>query len=143
MAAPSTTAAPAKIFHPAVDMWAVGVITYKLLTGQQPFTDSLHFFNHVAYGVELPGQERLDELSVSAACRAFMKECLSTYPVCRMTCHQALRDEWLAPERWRSLDGEAVDGEQPAGQSSGYEGDRNSTTSTSTMKEYPMMTGLD
>jgi len=72
----------------AVDMWAMGVIIFVVLSGLMPYDASLRKFN-----VEFPSPE-FDEISDSA--KELILKLLDKNPETRLTVDQALHHPWVA-----------------------------------------------
>jgi serine/threonine protein kinase len=81
----------------AVDLWAVGCIAYRIITGHVPFstpklikycTDNSQFPSDRLYGIGIT-RER--------ACFKFIRELLAAYPTERPSASQALNHAWITP----------------------------------------------
>ncbi|RSL58998.1 hypothetical protein CEP54_007470 [Fusarium duplospermum] len=83
----------------AVDMWALGAITFRIVTGRVPFPSPVgrKLSRYVAHGGSFPPDELL-----SSECRAFIVSVMSRSPRDRPSAATALRDPWIlhksAPE---------------------------------------------
>jgi serine/threonine protein kinase len=108
-------------FHEAghskpVDIWAMGVITYFLLCGTDPFPVALTVVSHIHY---IPGYTPFDRdtqqlemeaiiagdykfepaeywANVSPTARAFVTSCLTIDPTNRPTAQECLEHKWLS-----------------------------------------------
>lgn len=78
-----------------VDMWAVGVIAYILLSGNLPFDDDNRgrLYRSIIKGKYTYDQEHWRDISQSA--RDFVDSLLVVDPTKRLTAQQALRHSWL------------------------------------------------
>jgi serine/threonine protein kinase len=90
-------------FSFAVDLWAVGVMTYRMVTGKLPFPQGRQLFNYTVYGKEFPA-----ESSMSASCTRFVTRLMAASPRARPRAEAALFDAWLQ-------ESSSSAGNQPAG----------------------------
>ncbi|RSL72945.1 hypothetical protein CEP53_000941 [Fusarium sp. AF-6] len=83
----------------AVDMWALGAITFRIITGRVPFPSPVgrKLSRYVAHGGSFPPDELL-----SSECMSFVVSAMSRSPRDRPSAAKALRDPWIlyrcAPE---------------------------------------------
>ncbi|KAI9016722.1 Pkinase-domain-containing protein [Hyaloraphidium curvatum] len=80
----------------AVDMWAIGIITYLLLAGSMPFRDDAMFdeMQNIMLGrYAFEPKEQWENISDEA--KDFIRKCLSSNPADRPTAQQALDHAWL------------------------------------------------
>eukprot|EP00731_Ephydatia_muelleri_P028536 Em0020g180a len=78
------------------DMWAVGVLTFLILTGRMPFTDSRgdeYMFGNIVKG-HIAHSDEWDCLSLSA--KDFIKALLLVDGPSRLSAKQALRHAWIS-----------------------------------------------
>lgn len=88
----------AKHYDTQVDLWAVGVITYIMLSGYQPFqSENAHeLIKKIKTGefhLKHPGF-----LNVSLESKIFLSKLISVNPKKRMTAVEALKSEWMKEE---------------------------------------------
>ncbi|CEI89237.1 Putative CAMK/CAMK1 protein kinase [Rhizopus microsporus] len=79
-----------------VDMWAIGVIAYFLLSGYTPFEganniEEMNAILNADYNFDDPCWD-----GISSQAKNFIERCLTIDPDKRITAHQALEHEWLA-----------------------------------------------
>nr|VZI44960.1 unnamed protein product [Spirometra erinaceieuropaei] len=79
----------------ATDMWAIGVMTYILLSGISPFAgdSQIETFQNILECAVTFDREEFDE--VSAAARDFMDRLLQKNPKKRATAAESLRHAWI------------------------------------------------
>jgi calcium/calmodulin-dependent protein kinase I len=79
----------------AVDLWSIGVITYVLLCGYQPFygEDQAQLFKAILEADYVFEKEYWGEISEDA--KDFIRKLLVVNPDKRMTCDEALAHKWL------------------------------------------------
>jgi len=79
----------------AVDLWSIGVITYVLLCGYQPFfgEDQAQLFKAILEADYIFEEEYWADISEDA--KDFIRNLLVVNPAERMTCEQALQHRWL------------------------------------------------
>jgi len=79
----------------AVDLWSIGVITYVLLCGYQPFygDDQAQLFKAILEADYVFEKEYWSEISEDA--KDFIRKLLVVNPDKRMTCDEALAHKWL------------------------------------------------
>jgi ankyrin repeat protein/serine/threonine protein kinase len=85
---------PWRADYQAADMWAVGVMAFRMLTGSGPFTSSpdvLRYSNHP----DLFPQGRLDDHNVSPDGLSFTRASLFPSASERLTSPEALRHDWI------------------------------------------------
>jgi len=83
----------------AVDVWAMGVVTYFLLAGYTPFdrdTQQLEMEAIIAGDYKFEPKEYWANVSVTA--KNFVTECLTIDPASRPTAAEALKHKWLADD---------------------------------------------
>ncbi|KAI9473454.1 MAG: kinase-like domain-containing protein [Benjaminiella poitrasii] len=87
-----------------VDIWGVGVITYTVLCGYQPFQgeDNIEMMDDIIHG-RYEFHERYWR-NVSPDARAFIRKCLSTNSDERPTATEALNDVWMTGREAKDID---------------------------------------
>lgn len=82
-----------------IDIWAVGILTYELLTGQAPFTgqNEKDTYSNIAK-LDLQANDVFRE-RVSPLAKDFISRILVTDPRLRMSLTDMLRHDWLSFER--------------------------------------------
>lgn len=83
------------LYTNAVDLWAVGVISYILLRGDFPFFDAdrIRLYKKILKGKYALSDEVWEEVSESG--RDFVRRVLEVDPHLRMTAVEALRHQWI------------------------------------------------
>ncbi|KAI1421312.1 kinase-like domain-containing protein [Xylaria sp. FL1777] len=79
----------------AVDIWSLGLIVYRMRTGQAAFEDSRDLSQFVVLGKPL-SKELLASHGASTACTKFIESCLIPSPSQRPTVDQLVSDAWLS-----------------------------------------------
>ncbi|KAH8805450.1 WD40-repeat-containing domain protein [Xylogone sp. PMI_703] len=85
---------PREEYTNAVDVWAVGCITYRLVTGIVPFPPGRSLFEYCKDKSLFPYDALLDH-GVKSVCVKFIKELLQTSPEQRPSSSQALDHTWI------------------------------------------------
>jgi serine/threonine protein kinase len=82
-------------YNTQVDMWAVGVLTYIMLSGYPPFQSEkpLRLIEKIKSGVFHMNHESLKTVSVES--KVFISKLLSINPRKRMTASEALKSPWM------------------------------------------------
>ncbi len=76
----------------AIDIWAVGAITFRMITGQLPFPEGqLDKLVDYARG----NQPFPAEQSMSTECTDFVMNAMAAFPLHRLTSQQALSHPWI------------------------------------------------
>ncbi len=81
------------IFSFAVDIWAVGAIAFRIVTGRLAFPPGRKLFDYVVGGSPFP----IDE-SMNSEYAKFVTETMAASPRQRPTSQQALSFEWIQME---------------------------------------------
>jgi serine/threonine protein kinase len=77
----------------AVDVWALGAVTFCMCTGSPPFRDSLQLVKYHDGRTEFP----IGALgNLSSGLKNFVRKTMSGQPELRLTIEQVLHDDWLA-----------------------------------------------
>lgn len=77
-------------FSFAVDIWAIGIIAFRMITGRLPFPDGRQLFDYVVYGSSLPLGG-----SMNADLTKFITETMAASPRFRPTSRKASQYAWL------------------------------------------------
>jgi serine/threonine protein kinase len=78
----------------AVDMWALGEIIYRILTGKPTFTSPLMLLRHADSASPL-SLEHLKSLRVTDDACHFVENLMQGRPEKRLTAQEALRENWM------------------------------------------------
>ncbi|KAI9310626.1 kinase-like domain-containing protein [Dichotomocladium elegans] len=81
-----------------VDMWAIGVITYFLLSGYTPFEreNNVEEMNAILHGDYSFDDDFWSTISDNA--KNFIRACLTIDPAKRLTAHEAMKHPWLVSD---------------------------------------------
>ncbi|KAF2463303.1 kinase-like protein [Lindgomyces ingoldianus] len=79
----------------AADMWALGEIVVRMLTGEPTFTSPLMLLKYVERSPPLP-LERLEELQITDEACLFVRSLMKVPPEERLTSQEALRQNWMS-----------------------------------------------
>ena len=80
-------------YTPAVDVWALGALTFCMRSGGPPFRSNKHLFDYVHGKVYFP----MRELGTSSGfCLGFVMAAMEVAPERRMTIEQVLGHDWLS-----------------------------------------------
>lgn len=82
-------------YTPAVDMWALGEITHRMITARPVFRDSMELCRYVDRRLPFP-MASLDSRSASNDCRNFIESTMAPSSRHRLTSQAALSHAWLA-----------------------------------------------
>jgi serine/threonine protein kinase len=85
---------PSGEYTNAVDLWAVGCITYRLVTGVVPFPPGKSLLKYCEDKSLYPYDALLDS-GIKSLCSNFIKELLETHPKQRPLASQALNHAWI------------------------------------------------
>ncbi len=88
-------------FSFAVDIWAVGSITFRMITGQLAFPNPRRLFDYVVGGRPFPIEQTQ---SMSSECSDFVIRTMAASPRQRPTSQQALSSPWMQKQRRTSND---------------------------------------
>ncbi|KAG0167751.1 hypothetical protein DFQ28_005712 [Apophysomyces sp. BC1034] len=93
-----------KGYGPAVDMWAIGVITYVLLCGYQPFQaeDQVELFDEITHA-RFEFHERYWR-NISQDAKDFIRRLLTLDSEKRPTASEALKDKWMTGTEATDID---------------------------------------
>ncbi|KAH7153360.1 kinase-like domain-containing protein [Dactylonectria macrodidyma] len=81
-------------YTPAVDLWALGEITHRLLTQKPAFIANKRLWSYVTKGTPFPANE-LQVAGTSAQGIKFIQEAMAASPKGRLTAEDAINHEWL------------------------------------------------
>jgi serine/threonine protein kinase len=93
---------PSEEYTNAVDLWAVGCITYRLVTGLIPFPSSRSLLEYCKDKSLFPYNALLDS-GIKSLCSKFIKELLETTPKQRPVASQALNHAWINSGRCTNI----------------------------------------
>ena len=82
-----------------IDLWAIGILTYELLTGQAPFTgenENDTYTNIMSLDLQKSHNTTREFSSLSHDAKSFIKGILMTDPKRRMSLLQMQSHPWLA-----------------------------------------------
>jgi calcium/calmodulin-dependent protein kinase I len=82
----------------AVDLWAAGCITYRLVTGVVPFPSGRSLWEYCEDKSSFPCDALLDS-GIKSSCSEFIKELLESYPKRRLSASKALEHPWITTGR--------------------------------------------
>lgn len=82
------------IYTPAIDIWALGEILSRMLTGKNTFSDGRKLHNYVVRSHAFP-TELLDASGCSAECSSFIQECMAPSPGKRLLAAEARQHDWF------------------------------------------------
>lgn len=86
----------------AVDIWAVGCIIYRLVTGNVPFPPGRSLLEYCRDKSLFPYDALLD-CGIKSTCAKFIKELLVVSPEQRPSASQALNHTWINSGKYRDL----------------------------------------
>jgi len=89
-----TTVDENEVDNKAVDMWALGEIVHRMLTGEPTFPSPLMMLRHVDSARPLP-LNGLKSPQIPDSAKHFVKCLMKADPRDRMTAQQALRHKWM------------------------------------------------
>ena len=78
----------------AVDMWGVGCIAYRLVTGKVPFRSAGHLMKYCQGSISFPSKT-LQDCGADSLCSDFIEKLLSPSPGGRLSAEKALNDPWI------------------------------------------------
>lgn len=91
--------APSAEYTNAVDLWAVGCITYRLVTGIVPFPSGGSLMKYYEDKSLFPYYPLFDS-GIKSSCVQFIRELLATHPKERLAASQALEHKWITTSRF-------------------------------------------
>jgi len=91
----------AKPYTAAVDMWALGVVTFVILTGCFPFFEEGHNYSLLYQKIINVEYTFPDEPPLSKEAKDFIKRLLAKDPATRLTPEQCRRHPWLKNSKLR------------------------------------------
>jgi len=91
----------AKPYTAAVDMWALGVVTFVILTGCFPFFEEGHNYSLLYQKIINVDYTFPDEPMLSKEAKDFIKRLLVKDPAARLTPEQSRRHPWLKNSKLR------------------------------------------
>jgi serine/threonine protein kinase len=78
----------------AIDLWAAGCITYRLVAGTVPFPPGVSLLKYCEDKSLFPYNALLDN-GIKGLCTEFIKELLEFHPKQRPSASQALKHTWI------------------------------------------------
>lgn len=81
--------------HPLSDMWSVGAMVFRMLTGTSAFSTPWHLVRFCDGKGALFPNTRLDDRDISPAGQAFIQALLMPQPTERLTSTAALTHPWV------------------------------------------------
>ncbi|VUC36619.1 unnamed protein product [Clonostachys rosea] len=87
----------------AVDLWALGALTYRLLTNQNVFAEPRMLGRYVGGRAPFP-KTPLTIHSVSEACIRLLEKMMEPSPLKRPTAMEAIEDAWICDDKAISTD---------------------------------------
>ncbi|KAH7124522.1 kinase-like domain-containing protein [Dactylonectria macrodidyma] len=100
----SSSSSDAFSYTPAVDMWALGELLFRIIAKRPVFPNRLDLFNHVVNKHPFP-VPALKATGASQDCCNFVTECMAVYPKCRLKASEAAAHPWVQTSRPPSLSG--------------------------------------
>jgi serine/threonine protein kinase len=88
------TDVPSTEYTNAVDLWAVGCITYRLVIGKVPFPPDISLMKYCANNSLFPHESLLDN-GINSSGHQFIRDLLATHPKERPSASQALNHTWI------------------------------------------------
>jgi serine/threonine protein kinase len=79
----------------AVDIWALGAITYRMVTNKSAFP-TLGAMVQYTRNIEAFPREELERIEISAPCFRFIEETMAPDPEQRLTSAQCMEHPWIA-----------------------------------------------
>lgn len=79
-------------YNEKIDIWAVGVVCYEMLTGRLPFQS---LFEKDTIRKIINDEPNFENLHLTESCINFMKKCLAKDPVDRLSAHAALQTPFM------------------------------------------------
>lgn len=93
---PEGTTAADGSYTNAVDLWALGAITFRILTQQPIFENIYDVFEYADGFSDLSSQKSLlQEKGVGSSCYEFLDGLIQARPEARLGASQALQHAWL------------------------------------------------
>jgi calcium/calmodulin-dependent protein kinase I len=83
------------INHEAADMWALGEMTYRMLTQTAAFPTPNALWHYVLYTDSFPS-EKLSQQNTSSDATSFICSLMAPYPDKRLTSEKAMKHAWVA-----------------------------------------------
>ena len=90
--------APSSEYSAVVDLWALGCIVYRLVTGHVPFPIVRNLIDYCEGRFPFP-EDELSDMTVKGA--RFIQELLRPYPKDRPSARQACEHPWIRGKRRR------------------------------------------
>lgn len=83
----------------AVDIWAIGEITARMITGKPSFSEPRALYRYIILGESYPATN-LEAAGASSDCYDFIRNMMSPSPTKRFDTQRAMDHDWLKTDRY-------------------------------------------